>query len=121
MPPLAASPLDTLNNPVRTHSTQVSCTYGPSLHPNMVIALNIDTSLLNISYTVGYTPPPSRLANPYNFLASLPTTLWAYNTLRGNLTFSIYNNDTSQGHFFSVSGMCLSACSLQLIVALLPE
>ena len=80
---------------------QVSCSWGQSIVSQnlnyMAVAITFDAALLNMSYTVGYTPPPSRLANPSKFVPSFGMTTWAFTGMSGNITFTINNTDTSFG------------------------
>ena len=80
---------------------QVSCSWGPNIvNQNlnfMAVSITFDASLLNMSYTIGYTPPPSTLANPSHFVPSLTSTVWAFTALAGNITFTITNNDANFG------------------------
>lgn len=63
----------------------------------MLVTVNIDVSLLNISYTLGYTPPPSNAANSQNFIPLLSYQVWTFNSLSGVLTFPVLNDDNVQG------------------------
>ncbi|KAK9906530.1 hypothetical protein WJX75_003380 [Coccomyxa subellipsoidea] len=76
---------------------QVSCIYGASLNPSMQVMINIDISLLKISYTMGYTPPPSNAANPQNFIPLLSYQFWTFSSLSGSLSFPVLNNGSVQG------------------------
>ena len=82
-------------------SMQVSCSWGQSIVSQnlnwMSVSITFDASLLNMSYTVGYTPPPSRLATPSKFVPSLTHTTWGFNALSGNITFTITNTDATFG------------------------
>lgn len=63
----------------------------------MQVMVNIDVSLLNITYTIGYTPPPSSAADPQKFIPLLSYQAWTFSSLSGALSFPVLNNDTVQG------------------------
>lgn len=64
----------------------------------MQVQVQINATLLNLSYTLGYTPPPAaRMADPQKFIPILGPQPWAFNSLNGSLSYSILNNDTIQG------------------------
>ncbi len=72
----------------------------------MQLTVSIDVSLLNISYTLGYTPPPSNAANPQKFIPLLSYQVWTFNSLSGVLTFPVLNNDTVQGAAVRCNSQC---------------
>jgi len=68
------------------------------LNPALYINVHVAASLLNMSYTLGASPPPAVFANPnaYLFLTDQVT----YTTLTGLnrvLSFPIENTDVIQG------------------------
>ena len=77
---------------------QVSCSYGASLNPLMIIDIYVAAALINKTYTAGYAPPPFILADP-NLVIPLTSQLTYSNngTLNGVLTIPFVNNNTIQG------------------------
>ena len=79
---------------------QLTCTYGPSLTPSMVVTVNTSVTNLNISYTSGYTAPPfeSAFVNFSNWYVSLPNQPWpGVGILSSYTNVSVYSNDTIAG------------------------
>lgn len=77
---------------------QVSCSYGASLSPLMIVDIYVAAALINKTYTAGYAPPPFVLADP-NLVIPLTSQLTYSNngTLDGVLTIPFVNNNTIQG------------------------
>ena len=77
---------------------QVSCSYGASLNPLMIIDIYVAAALINKTYTAGYAPPPFVIADP-NLVIPLTSQLTYSNngTLNGVLTIPFVNNNTIQG------------------------
>ena len=77
---------------------QVSCSYGASLNPLLIIDIYVAAALINKTYTAGYAPPPFILADP-NLVIPLTSRLTYSNnsTLNGVLTIPFVNNNTIQG------------------------
>jgi hypothetical protein len=63
----------------------------------MQVVLSISTSLLNLTYTLGYTPPPSYMADPQKFIPLLGPQTWPFNSLTASLGYPVLNNDTLSG------------------------
>ena len=79
-------------------TVQVSCTYGPSLSPALYINIHVASSLINMTYTQGYTPPPSIIANPNAYIPLQDQVTYTYVTsLSAVLSFPIQNTDVIQG------------------------
>ena len=77
---------------------QVSCTYGPSLNPALYVNIHVNSSLINMTYTQGYTPPPSIIANPNAYIPLTDQVTYTYVTsLSAVLSFPIQNTDVIQG------------------------
>ena len=77
---------------------QVSCTYGPSMNPALAVNIHVARSLLNMTYTQGYTPPPYVLANPNAYIPLTTQFTYVYGAgLNRVLSFPIKNTDTIEG------------------------
>jgi hypothetical protein len=79
-------------------NVQVSCTYGPSLHPALFINIYVPGSLINMTYTMGYSPPPSIIANANAYIVDAQNATYV-ETSGLNRVFSlpITNTDIIQG------------------------
>ncbi|CAL5227659.1 g10665 [Coccomyxa viridis] len=86
------------DNDYSCYAAQVSCTYGPSLSPALYINIHVASSLINLTYTQGYTPPPSIIANPNAYIPLQDQVTYTYVTsLSAVLSFPIQNTDVIQG------------------------
>ena len=83
---------------------QVSCSYGASLNPLMIVNIYVAAALINKTYTAGYAPPPFVIADP-NLVHSLASQVTYSNngTLYGVLSIPYVNNNTVQGDHDNVS------------------
>lgn len=76
----------------------MSCSYGPSLNPTLSINIHVASSLLNMTYTQGYTPPPYVIANPNAYIPLTDQVTYTYGAgLSAVLSFPIQNLDLIQG------------------------
>ena len=77
---------------------QVSCTYGPSLNPALYVNIHVASSLLNMTYTQGYSPPPYVLADPNAYIPLTDQVTYTHGAgLNAVLSFPIQNTDVIQG------------------------
>ena len=76
----------------------MSCTYGPTLNPALFINIYVARSLINMTYTMGYSPPPSIIANPNAYTVNAQAATYV-ETSGLNRVFSlpITNTDIIQG------------------------
>ena len=76
----------------------MSCTYGPTLNPALFINIYVARSLINMPYTMGYSPPPSIIANPNAYIVDVQNATYV-ETSGLNRVFSlpITNTDIIQG------------------------
>ena len=77
--------------------TQITCTYGASLNPQMFVNMNISTSNLAISFVPSYSPPPTASINYSAWHAALPTTAWPVGATSSYVNVTVTNNDTRPG------------------------
>ncbi len=99
------------------NAMQVSCTYGPSLNPALYINIHVASNLINMTYTQGYTPPPSIIANPNAYIPLTDQVTYTYLTsLSAVLSFPIQNTDVIQGapqiSLSSQDAACCRSCAL---------
>ena len=107
----------------------MSCTYGPSLNPTLNINIHVAASLLNMTYTQGYAPPPYVLANPNAYIPLTDQVTYTYGAgLNTFLSFPIQNTDVIQGdlpicscHTAVRSRRLCAALRLYVCIPVLPE
>lgn len=78
---------------------QLTCSYGPSLSPNFFVTVNMSVANLNISYTSGYTAPPSQpFVNFSSWHLSVPYQPWpGLGVLSSYTNVSVFSDDIVEG------------------------